>query len=41
MRLTDDIFLASAVLYLLLICIIWFARRVRGQDAGAAAGAAH
>ncbi len=38
---TDDIFLASAALYLLLIRIIWFARPVRGQDASAAAGVAH
>jgi DHA2 family multidrug resistance protein len=37
----NDIFLGSSVLFVLLIAIIWFARRSGGQGADAAASAAH
>jgi len=37
----NDIFYASALLFLLLVGVIWLARPTSGQAPSAAAGAAH
>jgi MFS transporter, DHA2 family, multidrug resistance protein len=40
-RAADDIFLVSAVLFLVLIVVVWFTRPARGASARAGAGGAH
>jgi DHA2 family multidrug resistance protein len=40
-RAVDDVFLASALLFVLLIGLVWLSRRVRGGAASAEAAAAH